>query len=111
MLPCSQFDITINSKPAGQIVFKLYDDVCPITSRNFCKLATGERGFGYKGSQYRFARVRTFSPDPEFLRPNFSPALPAELPPSFSGVLQFHRIVPEVRMQRVSSLVFSTTYS
>ncbi|GLB43062.1 putative PPIases accelerate the folding of proteins [Lyophyllum shimeji] len=44
------FDIAINSKPAGRIVFKLYDDVVPQTSRNFRELATGQHGFGYAGS-------------------------------------------------------------
>ena len=51
-LPRQQFDITIDSRPAGRIVLKLYDDVCPMTSRNFRELATGECGFGYKGSQF-----------------------------------------------------------
>jgi len=46
------FDITINDKPEGRITFKLYDDVVPKTARNFRELATGEHGFGYKGSSF-----------------------------------------------------------
>lgn len=49
------FDIAIDSKPAGRILFKLYDDVVPKTARNFRELATGQHGFGYAGS--RFHRV------------------------------------------------------
>jgi len=46
------FDIFIDSRAAGRIVFKLYDDICPRTSRNFRELSTGECGFGYKGSEF-----------------------------------------------------------
>ncbi|MFD7904499.1 peptidylprolyl isomerase [Kitasatospora sp. NPDC059722] len=46
------FDITINDEPAGRIVFKLYDDVVPVTARNFRELATGQNGFGYEGSGF-----------------------------------------------------------
>jgi peptidylprolyl isomerase len=46
------FDITINNAPAGRIVFKLYDDVVPVTARNFRELATGEHGYGYAGSHF-----------------------------------------------------------
>ncbi|TFK47496.1 cyclophilin [Heliocybe sulcata] len=46
------FDITINGQPAGRITFKLYDDVVPKTARNFRELATGQNGFGYKGSSF-----------------------------------------------------------
>ncbi|MFE7467966.1 peptidylprolyl isomerase [Streptomyces sp. NPDC057499] len=46
------FDITINDEPAGRITFKLFDDVVPKTAENFRKLATGEEGFGYKGSSF-----------------------------------------------------------
>ncbi|KAG5337195.1 cyclophilin peptidyl-prolyl cis-trans isomerase Cyp2 [Termitomyces sp. Mn162] len=46
------FDVAINSKPAGRIVFKLYDDVVPRTARNFRELATGQHGFGYAGSKF-----------------------------------------------------------
>ncbi|KAI8986736.1 cyclophilin [Trametes punicea] len=46
------FDIAINDQPAGRIVFKLFDDVVPKTARNFRELATGQHGFGYKGSSF-----------------------------------------------------------
>ncbi|MFB7620388.1 peptidylprolyl isomerase [Kitasatospora sp. NPDC056181] len=46
------FDITINDEPAGRIVFKLFDDVVPKTAQNFRELATGQHGFGYKGSSF-----------------------------------------------------------
>jgi len=46
------FDVAIDSKPAGRIVFKLFDDVVPKTARNFRELATGQHGFGYQGSTF-----------------------------------------------------------
>ncbi|KAG8976324.1 Multifunctional pyrimidine synthesis protein CAD [Tulasnella sp. 425] len=46
------FDITIDGQPAGRIVFKLFDDVVPKTTRNFRELCTGQNGFGYKGSGF-----------------------------------------------------------
>ncbi|KZT10445.1 uncharacterized protein LAESUDRAFT_755952 [Laetiporus sulphureus 93-53] len=46
------FDITVDGKPLGRVVFKLYDDVVPKTARNFRELATGEHGFGFKGSAF-----------------------------------------------------------
>ncbi|KAF4616817.1 hypothetical protein D9613_008365 [Agrocybe pediades] len=46
------FDIEIGSRPAGRIVFKLYDDVVPKTARNFRELATGQHGYGYEGSSF-----------------------------------------------------------
>ncbi|MEK8142091.1 peptidylprolyl isomerase [Streptomyces sp. M10(2022)] len=36
------FDITIDDKPAGRILFNLFDDVTPKTAENFRALATGE---------------------------------------------------------------------
>ncbi|KZV76795.1 allergen [Peniophora sp. CONT] len=44
------FDFTIDDKPAGRVIFRLYDDVAPMTARNFRELATGQHGFGYAGS-------------------------------------------------------------
>ncbi|KAF8337260.1 cyclophilin-like domain-containing protein [Amanita rubescens] len=46
------FNVAINSKNAGRIVFKLYDDVVPNTARNFRELATGQHGFGYANSPF-----------------------------------------------------------
>src|ERR1700733_8984629 len=46
-----QFDVEINHRTAGRIVFKLFDDITPKTGRNFRELATGQHGFGYRGSK------------------------------------------------------------
>ncbi|MEU7065325.1 peptidylprolyl isomerase [Streptomyces sp. NPDC046161] len=46
------FDININGEPAGRIVFNLFDEVVPKTTKNFRELATSEHGFGYAGSPF-----------------------------------------------------------
>ncbi|KAF8330093.1 cyclophilin [Amanita rubescens] len=46
------FDIAINYRKAGRLVFRLYDDIVPKTARNFRELATGQHGFGYAGSTF-----------------------------------------------------------
>ncbi|KAI0052825.1 hypothetical protein FA95DRAFT_1509785 [Auriscalpium vulgare] len=46
------FDIAIDSKPTGRIVFKLFDETVPKTAQNFRELATGQHGFGYSGSHF-----------------------------------------------------------
>ncbi|KAJ3565528.1 hypothetical protein NP233_g7576 [Leucocoprinus birnbaumii] len=46
------FDIAVNQKPSGRVVFKLYDNEVPRTAQNFRELATGQHGFGYSGSKF-----------------------------------------------------------
>jgi len=46
------FDIDIGGRPAGRIVFELYDDITPLTAINFRTLATREGIEGYKGSKF-----------------------------------------------------------
>ncbi|XP_077445318.1 peptidyl-prolyl cis-trans isomerase C isoform X1 [Stigmatopora argus] len=46
------FDITVAGHEVGRIVIGLFGEVVPLTVNNFVTLATGEKGYGYKGTKF-----------------------------------------------------------
>ena len=46
------FDVMIADRSAGRITMELRNDIVPKTVENFRCLCTGEKGFGYRGSQF-----------------------------------------------------------
>lgn len=48
------FDIAVQSKPAGRMTFKLFNDTVPKTAENFRALCTGEKGTGVSGKPLHF---------------------------------------------------------
>ncbi|KAF9584383.1 Tuberous sclerosis 2-like protein [Lunasporangiospora selenospora] len=46
------FDVSIDNAPAGRIIMELRKDVAPRTAENFRALCTGEKGYGYAGSNF-----------------------------------------------------------
>ncbi|XP_061585718.1 peptidyl-prolyl cis-trans isomerase C [Cololabis saira] len=46
------FDVTVGGHEVGRIVIGLFGDVVPLTVGNFVTLATGEKGYGYRGTKF-----------------------------------------------------------
>ncbi|EQC41946.1 peptidyl-prolyl cis-trans isomerase B (cyclophilin B) [Saprolegnia diclina VS20] len=57
------FDIGINGKPSGTIVFGLYDKVQPKTVANFVALCTGDRSVNGTALTYRNSRFHRIIPN------------------------------------------------
>ena len=49
------FDLTVGGEPVGRVVLGVYGNDVPKTAANFVALATGEKGYGYKG--FTFHRI------------------------------------------------------
>lgn len=48
------FDMNIDNRPAGRVVFQLYEQLAPQTTENFRALCTGEKGNGAFGGPLHY---------------------------------------------------------
>ena len=65
--PRVYFDVTIGGRPAGRIVFELYNDIVPKTAENFRCLCTGEKGTGRSGKPLCYRGCTFHRVIPEFM--------------------------------------------
>ena len=61
------FDLAINNKKAGRLVFSLFSDVTPRTAENFRALCTGEKGKGASGKPLHYKGSSLHRIIPEFM--------------------------------------------
>eukprot|EP00605_Chrysophyceae_sp_TOSAG23-4_P000201 GSChrysophyteH1.ASY1.ANO1.237.1 assembled CDS len=61
------FDIEIDEKPAGRILFGLFGDTIPKTAENFRALCTGEKGVGKSGKPLHYQGSSFHRVIPDFM--------------------------------------------
>ena len=61
------FEISINGKVAGKIIFGLFGDVVPKTAENFRALCTGEKGIGKSGKPLSYKGCPFHRVIPDFM--------------------------------------------
>ncbi|RKP23298.1 peptidyl-prolyl cis-trans isomerase cyp6 [Syncephalis pseudoplumigaleata] len=66
------FDITIAGKPAGRMVFRLFNETVPKTAENFRALCTGEKGKGLSGKPLHYKGCRFHRIIPGFMAQDFT---------------------------------------
>ncbi|KAM9005063.1 probable inactive peptidyl-prolyl cis-trans isomerase-like 6 isoform X1 [Sarcophilus harrisii] len=52
--PLVFFEVTVNKRIIGRLIFELYADVCPKTCENFRTLCTGKAGFSQSGIKLHY---------------------------------------------------------
>ena len=65
--PQVYFDVSINGKASGRMIFQLYSDIVPKTAENFRALCTGEKGKGKLGYPLSYKNSIFHRIIPEFM--------------------------------------------